>query len=104
MSDHVHSTNDHRHRASDSEVSEVKNGRPDASVHGFVIADLGPLRNLVIVGQKFIHLQIRVSSDRRLVGTLQFGIRQGGRGIRAFRPNGKLHFARPRLYSIRQST
>lgn len=29
--------NGNRHRASTDEVSEVKNARPDASVHGFVI-------------------------------------------------------------------
>jgi hypothetical protein len=32
----VQSDNGNHHRASASEVSKVKNGRPDASVHGFV--------------------------------------------------------------------
>jgi hypothetical protein len=35
--------NGNRHRASASEVSKVKNGRPDASVHGFVTLYRGEL-------------------------------------------------------------
>ncbi len=39
--------NGNRHRASASEVSKVKNGRPDASVHGFVTLYRGELPSSV---------------------------------------------------------